>query len=118
MRQTPSTVRTTTKATTTSRPWVTSRPRPVTPRPSTPGPVTPRPAVPNLCHSSVRYDAVFVGPSGWTYFFVGDHFWILSSRLRRRGPHTVESYWKEVKTPVDAAYLNKRGNIVFFKGTE
>jgi len=62
---------------------------------------------------------VFVGPNGWTYFFAGQKYWILDRRLRRYGPRTITRYWRRgVKTPVDAAYLNIRRNIVFFKGSE
>ena len=99
----------TTKATTTQRPRITLRPRTVTSRPTQP----------DLCDSSVRYDAVSLDPRRrMTYFFVGNWFWIVDRRLRRSGPFTIKSFWKEVKTPVDAVYRNKRRNIVFFKGTE
>jgi len=112
---TPTTVKTTTKATTkASTKATTTRPR-VTPRPAV---VTPRPTVPDLCSSSVRYDTVFVGPNKWTFFVVGDRFWLVDRVLRRRGPWTITRYYRHIKTPVDAAYLNRRGNVVFFKGSE
>ncbi|XP_078350865.1 macrophage metalloelastase-like isoform X2 [Oculina patagonica] len=121
---TPATKKTTTKATTTTkRPPVTPRPAVVTPR-VTPRPavvtprVTPRPEIPNLCSSTVRYDTVFVGQHRRTYFVVGNKFWTVDRGLRRHGPWTLTAFWRHVKTPVDAAYLNGRGNIVFFKGSE
>ena len=104
---TPATTKATTKATTT-------RPR-VTPRPDV---VTPRPTVPDICSSTIRYDAVFVGPGKWTYFVVGDRFWLVDRALRRYGPWIITKFYKHIKTPVDAAYLNKLGNVVFFKGSE
>ena len=113
--QTPAKVKTTTKATTkTTTKATTPSPR-VTSRPAV---VTPRPTVPDLCSSNVRYDAVFVGPNKWTYFVVGDRFWLLDRALRRRGPWTLTRYYRDIKTPVDAAYLNRLGNVVFFKGSE
>jgi len=105
--QTPATAKATTKATTT-------RPR-VTPRPDV---VTPRPTVPDICSSTIRYDTVFVGPGKWTYFVVGDSFWLVDRALRRYGPWTITKFYKHIKTPLDAAYLNKLGNVVFFKGSE
>lgn len=106
---TPPTLRTTTEATTTRRPRVTLRPRPVTPSPTPP----------DLCDRSVHYDAVSLDPRRMkSYFFVGNWFWVVNRRLSRGDPYAVKSFWKKVKTPVDAAYRNKRGNIVFFKGTE
>lgn len=83
-------------------------------------PPTPRPTVPTevICSSTVRYDTVFVGTNRWTYFVVGDKFWILDRQLRRRGPYTITRYWRDIKTPLDAAYHNKKGNVVFFKGSE
>ena len=49
---------------------------------------------------------------------VGDNFWIVDRALRRRGPWPIKSFWRDIKIPLDAAYLNKRGNVVFFKGSE
>lgn len=130
-RLTPPKVKTTPKTTTTRssrvtafstrRPRVTipiTRHQRVTTRSTNRPRVTPRPTLPTVCRSSVRYDTVFVGPSGWTFFFMGEEYWQLDRRLRRYGPRKIKLYWRGLKTPVDAAYLNSRRNIVFFKGSE
>ncbi|XP_022784411.1 72 kDa type IV collagenase-like isoform X1 [Stylophora pistillata] len=84
----------------------------------TPRPTAPTPSIPVICRSTVRYDTVFVGTNRWTFFVVGDKFWIVDRQLRRRGPYTITSYYRDIKVPLDAAYLNKKGNVVFFKGSE
>lgn len=84
----------------------------------TPRPTAPTPSIPVICRSTVRYDTVFVGTNRWTFFVVGDKFWIVDRQLRRRGPYTITSYYSDIKVPLDAAYLNKKGNVVFFKGSE
>ncbi|XP_068729853.1 matrix metalloproteinase-24-like [Montipora capricornis] len=109
---TPPKVKTTPKVATAIRPSRVTRQSTNRPR------VTPKPSLPIPCGSSIRYDTVFVGPSGWTFFFVEDSFWQLDRRLNRYGPRAIQRYWKGLKTPVDAAYLNKRRNMVFFTGSE
>ena len=49
---------------------------------------------------------------------MGDKFWMVSKRLRRDGPWLIKQVWKEIDTPVDAAYLNRQNHVVFFKGSK
>lgn len=56
---------------------------------------------------------------GRTYVFSGDYFWVLSVYLTvEGGPIKITSKWMELKTPIDCAYLNPDGRIVFVKGIE
>ena len=59
-----------------------------------------------------------MGYDGKTYVFSGDYFWVLGVRLGvESGPTKITSKWKELKTPIDSAYVNGRRTI-FFKGSE
>jgi len=59
-----------------------------------------------------------VGENLLTYFFSGDWFWMVNRFLTKSEPERVKDYWPEVQTPVDAAYRNRRGAFVFFKGSK
>jgi len=65
------------------------------------------------CSPGTRYDAVFV--DDFTYFFKGDQFWTVNNVLQKSEPKQVRDYWPDVPTPVDAAYCNKAGHVMFFK---
>ena len=55
---------------------------------------------------------------GRTYVFSGDYFWVLSASLNvEGGPIKITNKWKELETPIDSAYTNPDGRIVFFKGS-
>ena len=68
------------------------------------------------CLPGTRYNAVLVDENKVTYFFTGEQFWTVNSALEKSEPKNIRDFWREVDTPVDAAYRNKRGHIVFFKG--
>ena len=66
-----------------------------------------------------KFDSFLMGIDGRTYAFSGDYFWVLSVRLTlESGPIKITSTWKELKTPIDSAYTNRDGRIVFFKGNQ
>jgi len=60
-----------------------------------------------------------MGTDGKTYVFSGDYFWVVGVRLGvESGPTKITSKWKELKTPINSAYTNWDGRMVFFKGSE
>ena len=66
-----------------------------------------------------KFDAFLMGTDGRTYVFSGDYFWVLSVGLEvESGPIKITSRWKELKTPINSAYTNRDGRVVFFKGSE
>ncbi|EDO48606.1 predicted protein, partial [Nematostella vectensis] len=89
----------------------------VTVKPYT-GPTTPTkfpPAV-DMCKVP-RYDAWLLGKDGVTYAFTGDYYFTITdpSLIGGKGPFKVADKWKELRTPIDAAYTRKDGRYVFFK---
>lgn len=74
------------------------------------------PFVGNICNMH-RFDSFMMGADGKTYVFSGDYFWVLSASLSvEDGPLKVTSKWKELETPINSAYTNRDGRMVFFKG--
>ena len=66
-----------------------------------------------------KFDSFMMGMDGRTYVFSGDFFWVLSVDLNiEEGPIKITSKWKELKTPINSAYTNRDGRMVFFKGSE
>ena len=66
-----------------------------------------------------KFDSFLMGMDGRTYVFSRDHFWVLSVKLTlESGPIKISSKWKELKTPIDSAYTNRDGRIVFFRGNQ
>ena len=87
-----------------------------TPTPPTPPP-TFEPGVHPACRIESRYDAVVPDGSWSTHFIEGDWFWSLTANLIKSEPKRVKDYWPDVITPINAAYRNKAGNLVFFSGS-
>lgn len=74
------------------------------------------PFVGDICNMH-RFDSFMMGADGKTYVFSGDYFWVLSASLSvEDGPLKVTSKWKELETPINSAYTNRDGRMVFFKG--
>ena len=88
-----------------------------TPAPTPTPPPTFEPGVHPACRPASKYDAVVADGSWSTHFIQGDWFWSLSPRLIKGEPKRVKDYWPHVITPVNAAYRNKKGNLVFFSGS-
>ena len=99
----------------------TPAPTPAPTDPPTAKPETPKPDVHLACRPGTTYDAVVVEVDSrgtqFTHFFQGHYFFTLTRRLQRGGAKKVKDYFPHVRTPVDAAYRNKQGNIVFFTGS-
>lgn len=103
--------------------------RPVTKRPETTPSTQPPPtdpptptAIHPACKPGTKYDAVVMERDRrgkfHTHFFHREMFWTLNERLQRGRPRRVSDYWPDVRTPIDAAYRNRNGNIVFFTGNK
>lgn len=79
-------------------------------------------AIHPACKPGTKYDAVVMERDRrgkfHTHFFHREMFWTLNERLQRGRPRRVSDYWPDVRTPIDAAYRNGRGNIVFFTGNK
>ena len=93
--------------------------------PSTQPPPTDPPtptAIHPACKPGTKYDAVVMERDRrgkfHTHFFHREMFWTLNERLQRGRPRRVSDYWPDVRTPIDAAYRNRNGNIVFFTGNK
>ncbi|KAJ7357480.1 hypothetical protein OS493_024996 [Desmophyllum pertusum] len=121
------TTKPTTTEATTSKPTTTeattSKPttiEPTTTETTTTEAETPTPSLPVLDICKVeKFDSFMMGRDGRTYVFKGDYFWVLSTRLRvEKGPIKITSMWKELKTPINSAYTNRNGRIVFIKGRQ
>ena len=67
------------------------------------------------CLPGTRYDAVF-GDEKSTYFFSGDQFWTVNNSLEKSDPYKITDFWSDVRCPLDAAFRDENGDIVFFKG--
>lgn len=73
-------------------------------------------AILDICQIKT-FDAFVMGFDRKTYVFSGNYFWVLGVRLGvESGPTLISSKWKELNTPIDSAYTNWNGRIVFFKG--
>lgn len=107
---------TTEQPTTTEAPTTTEKPTTTESPTTSVQPTTTNPGDHPSCSPGTRYDAVFVDANDLTYFFKGDQFWTVNSVLEKSEPKQVRDSWPDVITPVDAAYRNSRGSIVFFKG--
>lgn len=115
-------VPTTTEQSTTTEPPVTSELPTTTELPITTGststteiPITTKQPQHPACLPGTRYDAVFSGDK-LTYFFSGDQFWTVNNSLEKSDPYKITDFWSDVQCPLDAAFRNENGNIVFFKG--
>ena len=61
------------------------------------------------------YDTFFMGADGKTYALKGDQYWVIaSSGGLESGPHPIADKWKELATPVNAAYTRKQDSRTFF----
>lgn len=101
----------------------TPAPTPAPTDPPTAKPETPKPDGVHLaCKPGTTYDAIVVEEdtrgSQKTHFFHGDSFFTLEKNLRRGDVKKVKDYFPEVRTPINAAYRNKQGNVVFFTGSK
>ena len=113
---------TTTEQSTTTEPPVTSELPTTTELPMTTGststteiPITTKQPQHPACLPGTRYDAVF-SDDKLTYFFSGDQFWTINNSLEKSDPYKITDFWSDVQCPLDAAFRNENGNIVFFKG--
>lgn len=97
-------------------PDTTTKPTPkVTTQPSAKEPTT-SPPILDVCKIK-KFNSFLMGADGRTYVFSGDYFWVLSiSLIIQSGPTKITSRWRELQTPIDSAYTNHDGRIVFFKG--
>lgn len=93
--------------------------------PSTQPPPTDPPtptAIHPACKPGTKYDAVVMERDRrgnfHTHFFHREMFWTLNERLQRGRSRRVSDYLPDVRTPIDAAYRNGKGNIVFFTGNK
>ena len=74
------------------------------------------PSVPNACTTS--FDTLFMDPSEKTFAFKDKHYWVISRKLGlESGPHKISSRWRELRTPVNAAFTRKDRKTVFFTGS-
>ena len=67
------------------------------------------------------YDTLFMDSDRKTYAFKGERYWVISSASGaglESGPHMISSKWKELSTPVDAAYTKQGSRTFFFRGSE
>ncbi|KAL9954705.1 hypothetical protein ACROYT_G042276 [Oculina patagonica] len=100
----------------------TPAPTPAPTDPPTAKPETPKPNGVHLaCKPGTTYDAIVVEEDTRggqvTHFFHGDSLFTLSRSLRRGNVKKVKDYFPEVRTPINAAYRNKQGKVVFFSGS-
>ena len=114
--------KTTTKPTRAPRTTPSTQPTPTDPPTD---PLTDAPTsttIPSACKPRTKYDAVVMEKDrrgkSHTHFFHRELFWTLNERLQRGEPKRVSDYWPDVRTPIDAAYRNRKGNIVFFTGNQ
>ena len=83
--------------------------------PSKPRP-TENPSMPDACTTS--FDTFFMARQK-TYALKGHYYWVISSNVGiESGPHKIDSRWREIRKPVDAAYTNKDGRTIFFIGSQ
>ena len=95
--------------------------RPTDP-PRTEAPVTARPKPtrapyePDACTTS--FDTFFMDAARRTYAFKGQYYWVIGHNAGlESGPHKIDSRWREIREPVDAAFTRRDGRTIFFIGS-